>query len=293
MTRASAVRVGLVYPELLGTYGDRGNAVVLVERCRRRGIAAEYLEVPAGAPIPDSLDIYLFGGGEDDAQIMAANGMRASRAAIDAARAGGAVIFAVCAGFQLLGTTYEAGDGGILDGLGLVDLSTRAGSGRLIGEAIVEPDAATGLPTLTGFENHGGRTTLGPGVAPLGRVTTGHGNGVHGNGVASVDGVLGERVLGTYLHGPVLPRTQPSPTTCSLGCSEPMRSRRSTISSSTRSGPTAFTRPGSPAWPLAAATGTSTAGKNASPHFGAVTPPRVRGYVRSSRRRGSRRHPAR
>ncbi len=199
--RTSAVRVGLVYPELLGTYGDRGNAVVLVERCRRRGIDAELVEVPAGDPIPADLDIYLFGGGEDDAQVMAAAGMRESRAAIDAARAAGAVVFAVCAGFQLLGTTYEANDGEILDGLGLVDLATRAGDGRCIGECVVVPEAATGLPTLTGFENHGGRTTLGPGVAPLGRVTTGY-----GNGVAASDGVLAERILGTYLHGPVLPR---------------------------------------------------------------------------------------
>jgi len=199
--RTSAVRVGLVYPELLGTYGDRGNAVVLVERCRRRGIDAELAEVTAGDPIPADLDIYLFGGGEDDAQVMAAAGMRESRAAIDAARAAGAVVFAVCAGFQLLGTTYEANDGEILDGLGLVDLATRAGDGRCIGECVVVPEAATGLPMLTGFENHGGRTTLGPGVAPLGRVTTGY-----GNGVAASDGVLAERILGTYLHGPVLPR---------------------------------------------------------------------------------------
>lgn len=201
MTRTSAVRVGLIYPELLGTYGDRGNAVVLVERCTRRGIAAEYVEVPAGAAVPDSLDIYLFGGGEDDAQIMAATGMRASSAALTSAVSNGAVIFAVCAGFQLLGTTYEAGDGDILDGLGIIDLSTRAGEGRLIGEVIVEPKPTTGLPALTGFENHGGRTTLGPSVAPLGVVTTGH-----GNGVGAVDGVLADRILGTYLHGPVLPR---------------------------------------------------------------------------------------
>jgi CobQ-like glutamine amidotransferase family enzyme len=195
------VRVGLVYPELLGTYGDRGNAVVLVERCRRRGIDAEFVEVPAGAPLPTSLDVYLFGGGEDDAQVMAAAGMRASAATIATARDAGAVVFAVCAGFQLLGTTYEAGDGDILDGLGLVDLETRAGDGRLIGECLVVPEPATGLPVLTGFENHGGRTTLGPGVAPLGRVAAGHGNGVD-----DVDGVLAERILGTYLHGPVLPR---------------------------------------------------------------------------------------
>ncbi len=197
----SVVRVGLVYPELLGTYGDRGNAIVLVERCRRRGIAAELVEVDAGAPIPASLDVYLFGGGEDDAQVMAAAGMRASAASLATARSDGAVLFAVCAGYQLLGGSYTANDGEVLDGLGLVDLHTRPGDGRLIGECVVEPAPASGLPPLTGFENHGGRTTLGPGVAPLGRVTVGHGNGTGG-----VDGVLGDRILGTYLHGPVLPR---------------------------------------------------------------------------------------
>lgn len=197
----STVRVGLVYPELLGTYGDRGNALVLVERCRRRGIDAELVEVAAGSPLPDSLDVYLFGGGEDDAQVMAASGMRASATAIERARSGGAVVFAVCAGFQLLGTRYEAGDGEVLDGLGLVDMTTHAGPDRLIGEVVIQPDPSTGLPPLTGFENHGGRTRLGPGVRPLGRVLVGGGNGVDG-----VDGVLAERLLGTYLHGPVLPR---------------------------------------------------------------------------------------
>ncbi len=132
---------------------------------------------------------------------MAAAGMRDSRATIESARASGAVVFAVCAGFQLLGTTYAANDGDILAGLGLVDLETRAGNGRLIGECVVQPAVGSGLPLLTGFENHGGRTRLGAGVAPLGTVTVGHGNGVGG-----VDGVLGERVLGTYLHGPALPR---------------------------------------------------------------------------------------
>src|SRR6478735_3232718 len=137
---SSSVRVGLVYPELLGTYGDRGNAIVLVERCRRRGIDAELVEVAAGDPIPESLDVYLFGGGEDDPQVMAAAGMRASRAAIEGAHRAGAVVFAVCAGFQLIGHSYEAGDGERLDGLGLVDMATAAGPSRLIGEVLVEPD---------------------------------------------------------------------------------------------------------------------------------------------------------
>ncbi len=204
----SAVRVGLVYPELLGTYGDRGNAVVLVQRCAWRGIAAELVEIQAGAPIPDSLDIYLFGGGEDDPQLMAADGMRVSRAAIGRAPAGGAVVLAVCAGFQLIGHRYETADGVVLDGIGLVDMATRPGPDRLIGEVVVEPSTSAHWgpsgppPTLTGFENHGGRTTLGPGVEPLGTVVTGGGNG-DGSGL---DGVLVTRLVGTYLHGPVLPR---------------------------------------------------------------------------------------
>lgn len=210
MTRRpdSAVRVGLVYPELLGTYGDRGNAVVLVERCAWRGIAAELVEVAAGTPIPDSLDVYLFGGGEDDPQLMAADGMRASRAAIARAREGGAVVLAVCAGFQLIGHRYETADGVVLDGIGLVDMATRPGPDRLIGEVVVEPSTSAHWgpagppPTLTGFENHGGRTTLGDGVEALGTVVAGGGNG---DG-AGLDGALAERLVGTYLHGPVLPR---------------------------------------------------------------------------------------
>ena len=258
MTTASTVRVGLVFPELLGTYGDRGNAIVLVERCRRRGIDAELVEVAAGDPIPDSLDVYLFGGGEDDPQVMAAAGMRESRGAIERAQAGGAVIFAVCAGFQLLGHTYEARDGERLDGLGLVDMTTAAGPARLIGEVVVEPDPSLGLPTLTGFENHGGRTRLGPGERPLGRVLSGGGNGVD-----DVDGVLRERIVGTYLHGPVLPATRRSPTGSSAGSSAPSSNPSMTgwssscaVSASPRRAPPA----GGPACATSASTAADRAG---------------------------------
>ena len=213
VSRTSAIRIGLVFPDLLGTYGDRGNALVVEQRCIRRGIDAEIVDIAAGTPLPDSLDVYLLGGGEDDAQVMASAGLRASRAAIDRALENGAVILAVCAGFQLLGGSYEARDGEVLDGLGLCDLDTRAGDGRCIGELIVSPDASLGLPTLTGFENHGGRTRLGAGLSPLGAVEVGHGNGNRnggGNGGGdeglAVDGILATRVVGTYLHGPVLPR---------------------------------------------------------------------------------------
>ncbi|MGQ0804225.1 MAG: type 1 glutamine amidotransferase [Actinomycetota bacterium] len=196
--RDSTLRVGLIYPELLGTYGDRGNAVVLVQRARWRGHDAELVEVAASEPIPDSLDLYLFGGGEDDPQSMAAAGMRAAAANIARARDNGAAVLAVCAGFQLIGHRYDAADGHSIDGVGLIDAVTRAGSPRLIGEVVVEPNDP--LPTLTGFENHGGRTTLGAGERPLGRVRVGGGNG------DGYDGILKERLVGTYLHGPVLPR---------------------------------------------------------------------------------------
>jgi CobQ-like glutamine amidotransferase family enzyme len=206
--RDSAISIGLIYPELLGTYGDRGNAVVLVQRARWRGIPAELVEISAGEPIPDSLDVYIFGGGEDDPQHMAAEGMRASRASIERAHRGGAVVLAICAGFQLIGHRYVAADESVLEGIGLVDAETHAGSPRLIGEVVVQPLPSDvwgehGQPrALTGFENHGGRTTLGPDVSPLGRVLAGGGNG-DGSGV---EGVLEERIIGTYLHGPVLPR---------------------------------------------------------------------------------------
>lgn len=198
--RASTLRVGLVYPELLGTYGDRGNAVVLVQRARWRGIPAELVEVRADAPIPASLDVYLLGGGEDDPQHLAAANLRASGAAIEQAVGGGAVILAVCAGFQLVGHRYVLADGTVLDGLGLLDLETRASPDRLIGEVVVDPEPP--LPRLTGFENHSGRTTLGPGLRPLGRVVAGGGNGDGGGG----DGARQGGIVGTYLHGPVLAR---------------------------------------------------------------------------------------
>lgn len=198
MSGPSTLRVGFVYPELLGTYGDRGNAVVLVQRARWRGIDAEVVEVPAHAPIPEGLDVYLLGGGEDDPMHLAGAGLRASKPALSRALDGSAVILAVCGGYQLVGTRYLAADGSELAGLELVDLETRAGPTRLIGEVVVDP--APPLGRLTGFENHWGRTTLGPGVEPLGRVVTGGGNG------DGTEGALAGRVVATYLHGPVLPR---------------------------------------------------------------------------------------
>jgi CobQ-like glutamine amidotransferase family enzyme len=201
----STVRIGLVYPELLGTYGDGGNALVLARRAAWRGIDAEVVEVSAGSPVPAGLDVYLYGGGEDDPQALAALGTRESPGLRQAVE-GGAVVLAVCAGLQVLGTSFPGTDGRRHAGAELVDLDTEPGTPRVVGDLVVEPEPALGLPLLYGYENHGGRTVLGAGARPLGAVRSGVGNG-HAR-QPGVDGAIADigagRVLATYLHGPVL-----------------------------------------------------------------------------------------
>ncbi|MHB8342083.1 MAG: type 1 glutamine amidotransferase [Mycobacteriales bacterium] len=204
----SAVRIALVYPELLGTYGDGGNALVCRERLLRRTIPAEVVMVPAGEPIPSGCDVYLLGGGEDDPQTLAAAGLRGP--ALSTAVEGGAVLLAVCAGFQIIGESFPGQGGADHPGVGLVDIRTRAGSPRAVGDLAVRPAPALGLPLLFGYENHGGRTEIG-GHRPLGEVARGTGNGsAKGTGTSTrkVDGLVAELgkglVVGTYLHGPAL-----------------------------------------------------------------------------------------
>ncbi len=200
--RQSPVSIGVLFPELLGTYGDGGNAVVLARRLQWRGIAAEVVEVSAGAPIPRSCDVYLMGGGEDGPQSLAVRELRASNLLSRAVEEGAAVL-AVCAGYQLLGHEFGGPDGSTHAGLGLLDCSTTRGKGpRRVGELVVETDTAFGLPALTGYENHAGVTRLGPTAHALGRVVVGHGNDA-GQGS---EGVVNGHVVGTYLHGPVLAR---------------------------------------------------------------------------------------
>src|SRR5689334_9093085 len=194
----SAVRIALVFPDLLGTYGDGGNATVLAQRLRWRGRAAEVVRVGAGDVLPSSCDMYVLGGGEDAPQTFAT--ARLDELGFARAVDVGAVVFAVCAGLQLIGQSFTGSDGAQQPGLGLVECSTRPRGSRMIGELVVEPTAVD-LPLLTGFENHGGITELAPGATPLGRVKVGHGNGAGG-----VEGVVSGHVLGTYLHGPALAR---------------------------------------------------------------------------------------
>ncbi len=199
---AEPVSIALLYPELLGTYGDGGNATVLAQRLRWRGIPAEVLDVHAGEPVPGSCQIYVMGGGEDAPQALAARELRSGRVLVDAVE-GGAAVLAVCAGLQVLGNRFAGEDGKVHDGLGLLDCETHRDDGpRRVGEVVATPDPSLDLPDLTGYENHGGVTTLGPDARPLGRVVVGHGNDA-GDGT---EGIVNGRVIGTYLHGPVLAR---------------------------------------------------------------------------------------
>lgn len=204
----STVRIVLVYPELLGTYGDGGNALVLRERLRRRGHAAVVVNVPAGQPIPGGGDIYLLGGGEDEPQVLAAAALADSpvRGALEA----GSALLAVCAGFQIAGESFFGGDGQQRPGAALLPARTRPGSPRLVGDLAVEPAPPLGIPTLIGYENHSGRTALAERAQPLGAVVVGTGNDDGGSSpvdgaVVLPGGALGAGLaIGTYLHGPVL-----------------------------------------------------------------------------------------
>jgi CobQ-like glutamine amidotransferase family enzyme len=196
---ADPVHIALVYPAVLGTYGDGGNAVVLAQRLRWRGIDAEVVEVEIDQPLPEQADIYVLGGGEDSAQSLAVS--KLADGALRRAADRGAPIFAVCAGFQILGETWLDGHGKVSPGLGVIDCNTdRLDGSRAVGELLVDA-AHDGLGLLTGYENHGGRTRLGSAARPLGAVESGVGNGADG-----VDGALQGSVVATYLHGPALAR---------------------------------------------------------------------------------------
>ena len=196
---SSAVRLVWVYPDLLSTYGDRGNLLVLARRARMRGFPVEIAEVNSDQQVPVDGDIYLLGGGEDLPQILAARRLAAA-GGLAAAAARGAVIFAVCAGYQIVGTEFGGAEGEPVPGLGLLDIRSGRGERRGVGEIVADVDPALGAGRLTGFENHQGVTRRGPEAKPLATVVTGVGNG------DGTEGAYAGRVAGTYLHGPALVR---------------------------------------------------------------------------------------
>ena len=198
------LRLLALYPDQMNIYADRGNMIFLRRRCEWRGIGFSYSAAGPGERFdPGAHDLIYIGGGQDRDQVLvAADMVETKRDAIAASAEDGAVVLAVCGGYQLLGHGYQLGDDRI-EGLGLADLETVRGPGpRLIGNVTIEMDLGTGPRLAAGFENHGGRTYLGESAEPLGRVLSGHGN----NGRDGREGVRRLNVLGTYLHGPLLPK---------------------------------------------------------------------------------------
>jgi lipid II isoglutaminyl synthase (glutamine-hydrolysing) len=197
--------VGWLYPDLMNIYGDRGNILTLLKRAEWRDYDARLLELGRGTTKKmDEVDVFFFGGGQDREQALVYEDLlEHKQAPLERAVAKGAVILAVCGGYQLLGHYYQTADGELFPGIGLIDARTEAGKRRFIGDVVIDTDIEGLKPaTLVGFENHSGRTFLGPKAKPLGRVRMGFGN----NGGDGTEGYLQGGVVGTYLHGSLLPK---------------------------------------------------------------------------------------
>jgi len=198
------LRLLALYPEQMNIYADRGNILFIQRRCEWRGIGFSYAAAGPGEAVdPGGQDLLYLGGGQDrDQRAVAADMVATKREALAAAVEDGAVMLAVCGGYQLLGHSYQLGEE-LLPGLGLCDLETvREPGERLIGNVAIEVDLGDGPQTIAGFENHGGRTYLGERATPLGHVLHGFGN----NGRDGLEGVRRGNLIGTYLHGPLLPK---------------------------------------------------------------------------------------
>lgn len=196
----TSIRVIHLYPELLNLYGDSGNILVLRRRMEWRGITCEVREVHVDErPSFVGADIVFIGGGSDREQKIVCDRLLEEQSQLRSYVEDGGVVLAVCGGYQLLGHSYLMGDEEV-PGLSLVDLYTDRGSPRLVGNIAVRSRIAT--QPIVGFENHGGRTHLGSSVEPLGEVLVGQGN----DGKTGYEGCLYRNVVGTYVHGPLLPK---------------------------------------------------------------------------------------
>ncbi len=201
-TNRPVVRLGHLYPEHLNIYADRGNIAVFRRRLEWRGLALEVVEAGLGDEMPEDCNLYYLGGGQDRDQLMVAQDLAGKAGALRRTANSGAAVLAVCGGYQLMGHSYVAANGEEMAGTGLLDMETTAGTDRLIGDVVLSVDLNGETGTVVGYENHAGRTRLGSGCAPLGRVDRGHGN----NGEDGFEGAVSGRCVGTYLHGPLLPK---------------------------------------------------------------------------------------
>ncbi|MDT0381502.1 glutamine amidotransferase [Streptomyces sp. RKND-216] len=198
----TSLRLVWVYPDLLSTYGDQGNALVVERRAQQRGLEVQRIDIRSDQPVPTSGDIYLIGGGEDRPQRLAAERLRRD-GGLNRAVDNGAIVFSVCAGYQIIGHEFINDLGKREPGLGLLDVTSGRGEAeRCVGDVLADIDDRLGLPQLTGFENHQGVTHVGPNARPFARVRLGKGNGT-GDGT---EGAWQDTVFGTYMHGPVLAR---------------------------------------------------------------------------------------
>jgi len=196
--------VGWLYPDLMNIYGDRGNILTLVKRAEWHGLEASVMELGRGASDRmNDVDVFFFGGGQDREQALIYDDLREfKQESLQRAVANGAQVLAVCGGYQLLGHYYQTADGERYDGIGLIDVRTEAGKKRFIGDVVVQTDIGLTPSTLVGFENHSGRTFLGSDARPLGKIIHGKGN----NGSDKTEGCVQGGIIGTYLHGSLLPK---------------------------------------------------------------------------------------
>jgi CobQ-like glutamine amidotransferase family enzyme len=200
---SECIVVGHLYPGYLNIYADRGNIAVLSARAAWRGLELDVRTIEPGDPMPDDVDLFYLGGGQDREQALIAPDLAHRGPALAEAVAGGTAVLAVCGGYQLLGRFYRDRGGEELPGAGVLPLHTLAGDRRMIGDVLLECELEPGVVrTLAGFENHAGRTILDDGAAPLGCVVAGFGN----DGESGYEGCRLGRAIGTYLHGPLLPR---------------------------------------------------------------------------------------
>jgi hypothetical protein len=203
--RKQTFTVGWLYPDLMNIYGDRGNILTLLKRAEWRGYDARLIELGRGTTEHmEDVDVFFFGGGQDREQALVYEDLiEHKQPPLERAVNAGAAVLAVCGGYQLLGHYYQTAEGERFPGIGMIDVRTEAGKKRFIGDVVVDTQIEGITPsTLVGFENHSGRTFLGPAAKPLGRVRLGFGN----NGSDGTEGYLQGGVLGTYLHGSLLPK---------------------------------------------------------------------------------------
>ena len=205
LSTMAKLTIGWLYPDLMNIYGDRGNILTRLKRAEWRGYDARAIELGRGSVKGmEEVDVFFFGGGQDREQALVYDDLlEHKQPPLDKAVASGAMVLAVCGGYQLLGHYYQTGEGERFPGIGMIDVKTEAGKKRFIGDVVVEAGIEGLQPTtLVGFENHSGRTFLGPAARPLGRLRLGSGN----NGSDGTEGCLQGGVLGTYLHGSLLPK---------------------------------------------------------------------------------------